>query len=108
LIVKQAFFGMNVREISPGTKGTLPHYIGAALAMTLATIWIIVAFHSQYVLPKGYSFFKRLFWPVLLLLRWLGWIKLDDEEERRTKAGDYDEMIDGDTRYPALRHTNPH
>ncbi|KAJ3552828.1 hypothetical protein NP233_g12785 [Leucocoprinus birnbaumii] len=82
-----AVFGMNVKEISPDTQGTLPHYVGAALAMTLATIWIIIAFQSQYLLPEGYSIYKRFAWPLLLLLRWIGFIKLDpsQKENKATK-----------------------
>ncbi|KAJ3552829.1 hypothetical protein NP233_g12784 [Leucocoprinus birnbaumii] len=66
-----AVFGMNVQEIVPQTKETLGRYIGVALALTLVTIWIIIAFQSQYLLPKDYSFFKRLGWPVLLAIQWI-------------------------------------
>ncbi|KAJ3563226.1 hypothetical protein NP233_g9074 [Leucocoprinus birnbaumii] len=67
----KAVFGMNVQEIVPQTNETLGRYIGVALALTLVTIWIIIAFQSQYLLPKDYSFFKRLGWPVLLAIQWI-------------------------------------
>lgn len=79
---------MNVKEISPDTQGTLPHYIGAAIGMTIATIWIIVAFQSQYLLPKGYPFIMRLAWPLLLALKFLGLIKLGEEkDDKKFKKG---------------------
>ncbi|KAF9011850.1 hypothetical protein BDQ17DRAFT_1405449 [Cyathus striatus] len=67
-----AVFGMNVKEISPNTKGTLPHYIGTAISLTIVTIWIIIAFQSRYIFPERVTFWKRLGWPVLLFLRFLG------------------------------------
>ncbi|KAF9444896.1 hypothetical protein P691DRAFT_806548 [Macrolepiota fuliginosa MF-IS2] len=76
-----AVFGMNVREINPTSFGTLPHYAGAAIAMTAATIWIIIAFQSQHLLPNNFTFLMRLGWPVLLILKWLGWIKLDADDD---------------------------
>ncbi|KAJ7176479.1 hypothetical protein C8R46DRAFT_889831 [Mycena filopes] len=40
-------FGMNVKEITPGTRGTLAHYIAFALPMTAITIWVIMAFQYR-------------------------------------------------------------
>ncbi|KAJ7243011.1 hypothetical protein C8J57DRAFT_1192045 [Mycena rebaudengoi] len=37
-------FGMNVQEITPGTRGTLLYYIAFALPLTAVTIWIIMVF----------------------------------------------------------------
>lgn len=84
-----AVFGMNVKEISPDTSGTLPHYVGAALAMTLATIWIIIAFQSRYLLPQDYSIFQRLGWPILLLLEWIGRVKLDTKKRDNISGEQY-------------------
>jgi hypothetical protein len=78
---------MNVKEISPDTHGTLRHYFGTALALTLATIWIIVAFQSQYLLPENHGFLKRLGWPVLLIGKQIGWMKFEDEAGKGEKAG---------------------
>ncbi|KAF4612869.1 hypothetical protein D9613_011170 [Agrocybe pediades] len=66
-----AVFGMNVTEIVPDTLGTLAHYFAAAIPLTFATIWIIIAFHSRHTFPQ-YSFWKRLYWPYFLILRLFG------------------------------------
>jgi hypothetical protein len=59
---------MNVGEISPSTNGSLWQYLALAIPLTLLTAWLIVAFQSKYVFPKGTSFMKRLAWPVYLVL----------------------------------------
>jgi Mg2+ and Co2+ transporter CorA len=61
-------FGMNVNEITPLTNGSLWQYLALAIPLTLLTAWLIVAFQSKYVFPKGTSFMKRLAWPVYLVL----------------------------------------
>jgi hypothetical protein len=61
---------MNTKEINPGTNGTLPYYVALAAPLTILTIWIIIAFQSEYLLP-GKSFSQRLAWPVLLVHKWL-------------------------------------
>ncbi|KAF8997735.1 hypothetical protein BDQ17DRAFT_1544282 [Cyathus striatus] len=58
-------FGMNVKEITDDARATLGHYISAAIPMTIATVWIIIAFHSKHVVEK--PFWQRLGWPYLLL-----------------------------------------
>lgn len=55
---------MNVDEISPGTKGTLPHFFAIALTMTFVTIWIVVAFQSTYFYKPGTPLIRRLVWPI--------------------------------------------
>ena len=62
---------MNVIEINPqnGTANTnLGQYVALALPLTLATIWIIIAFQSKHIFPQGQgtSFIKRLGWPFLI------------------------------------------
>jgi len=42
-LIFQAVFGMNIKELNPGTLGTLPHYVGTAIAFTAVAIWAIVA-----------------------------------------------------------------
>ena len=59
---------MNVSEITPSTNGSLWQYFAVAAPLTLLTAWIIVAFQSKYVFPKGTSFKKRLAWPIYLVL----------------------------------------
>lgn len=79
---------MNVKDFSPDTHGTLPHYFAAAIGLTAATIWIIIAFQSQYLLPSSFSFPMRLAWPILLPMKWLGWTKLETEDEAYHKKKD--------------------
>ncbi|KAF8153211.1 hypothetical protein B0H34DRAFT_722645 [Crassisporium funariophilum] len=67
-----AVFGMNVQEIVPDTNGTLPHYVGTALPLTLATVWVIIAFQSRYIFPENVTFWKRLGWPLFLFMRLFG------------------------------------
>jgi len=87
---------MNIREIAPGTNGTLQHYIGATFALTLPTIWIIMTFQSRYRLPQKYSFFQRLGWPVLLTMKGLGWITPDPEGDHDTyDSANQHDSVDG-------------
>lgn len=72
---------MNVKEINPESLVTLPRYVGVAIGMTVATIWIIIAFQSQYLLPENYTLFMRLGWPILLTLKWLRWNKSDIDDD---------------------------
>ncbi|KAF5350620.1 hypothetical protein D9756_008755 [Leucocoprinus leucothites] len=81
-----AVFGMNVKEIDPSTKETLPRYVGVALGLTLITIWIIIAFQSQYLLPEGYSFLRRLGWPILLPLQRLGFMETKHGNDKAAKS----------------------
>jgi len=67
-----AVFGMNVREISPDTLGSLSHYVETALSLTLLTVWVIIAFQSKYIFPEGVTFMKRLGWPFFLLMKLFG------------------------------------
>lgn len=58
---------MNITEINPGTNGTWLLYLVSMLPMTAATVWIIVAFQSQYMFKEpNVSFWKRLCWPYYL------------------------------------------
>ncbi|KAF8809597.1 hypothetical protein BYT27DRAFT_7187347 [Phlegmacium glaucopus] len=65
-------FGMNIQEIVPGTKGSIAHYVVTTIAFTLVTVWVITAFQSRYIFRTGVTFWKRLGWPVFLLLRLFG------------------------------------
>ncbi|KAF8157287.1 hypothetical protein BJ912DRAFT_1035868 [Pholiota molesta] len=60
-------FGMNVREINPGTIGTLGIYIAISIPLTIITAWVIIAFQSRYIFPENTSFMKRLGWPMYLI-----------------------------------------
>jgi hypothetical protein len=63
-----AIFGMNVIEINPKSKGTLPRYFAAAFPLTIVTVWIIIAFQSKYLFKEKTNFFKRLGWPAYLVI----------------------------------------
>lgn len=63
---------MNVREMVPGTKGTVVHYAVITVALTLTTAWVITAFQSRYIFRPGVTFWQRLGWPVFLILRLFG------------------------------------
>ncbi|KAF9474032.1 hypothetical protein BDN70DRAFT_885294 [Pholiota conissans] len=67
-----AVFGMNIQNLTPGVKGTLAHYVEAALPLTLVTIWVIIASQNRYIFPPGILFWKRLAWPIILLGRIVG------------------------------------
>ncbi|KAJ3563227.1 hypothetical protein NP233_g9075 [Leucocoprinus birnbaumii] len=90
-------FGMNTKEINPGTNGTLPYYVALAAPLTLLTIWIIIAFQSQYLLG-GRPFVQRLAWPALLIQRW--WKRKTVREAKakkvmdRTMRDDYEEGME--------------
>ncbi|KAL0959095.1 hypothetical protein HGRIS_014393 [Hohenbuehelia grisea] len=78
-------FGMNVRELSPDTTGTLPHYFAAAFPMTAVTVWIIIAFQFRSMTHREVnnmdpraarkrqapSMLRGLGWPVILMHRWM-------------------------------------
>ena len=59
---------MNVAEINPGTNGTLPHYFAIAFPFTIVTAWVIIAFQSKHIFKERTTFFRRLGWPIYLLL----------------------------------------
>ena len=65
----QTFFGMNVEELTPNTKGTLIKYFAIALPLTALTAWIVTSFQYKGVLPEGSAAHKRLAWPVYLILK---------------------------------------
>lgn len=60
-----AIFGMNIKEITPNTHGSLPHYFETAIPLTIVTIWIIIAFQSKQHLggPES-SLWVKLWWPI--------------------------------------------
>ncbi|KAF8991947.1 hypothetical protein BDQ17DRAFT_1370148 [Cyathus striatus] len=61
-------FGMNVIEISPDTNETLSHYFATAVPLTIATIWIIIAFQIRNILSEPVTFWKRVGWPIFLVM----------------------------------------
>jgi hypothetical protein len=63
---------MNVQEIVPNTNGTILHYFLTALAFTVLTMWVIIAFQSRYKFRPYVTFWQRLGWPVFFVLRMFG------------------------------------
>ena len=59
---------MNVIEINPDSNGTLPHYFAIAFPFTIVTAWVIIAFQSKHIFKERTTFFRRLGWPIYLLL----------------------------------------
>ena len=62
---------MNVKEIVPGSYGTLQHYFAITCILTAVTIWIIVAFQSRNLL-RNMSVWERIGWPVYLMCHAIG------------------------------------
>ncbi|KAF8892905.1 hypothetical protein BD779DRAFT_1467977 [Infundibulicybe gibba] len=59
-LVFQTVFGMNVREVAPGTNGSLVQYFAVAVPMTIITIWVIrIGFKRSY-----HHIWKFLCWPI--------------------------------------------
>ncbi|KAJ7757026.1 hypothetical protein B0H16DRAFT_1662496 [Mycena metata] len=59
-----AIFGMNIRELSKDTRGSLAHYFATALPLTVLTVWVVMTFQSHHLLGKDTTLWMRLFWPV--------------------------------------------
>ncbi|KAH0834812.1 hypothetical protein J3R83DRAFT_10421 [Lanmaoa asiatica] len=58
-------FGMNVREINPGTLETLAAYIESTVILTVITAWVVIALQSHSSFHPGRrSIVKRIAWPV--------------------------------------------
>ena len=61
---------MNVAEINPqGGKAitNLTQYIALTLPITILTAWVIIAFQTKHIFPKGTSLYKRLGWPIFII-----------------------------------------
>jgi Mg2+ and Co2+ transporter CorA len=61
-------FGMNVREIAPGTLETITRYVWVTLTLTSITTWIVIALQSYSTIHKpGASMWQRAAWPAFFL-----------------------------------------
>ncbi|OJA11295.1 hypothetical protein AZE42_06522 [Rhizopogon vesiculosus] len=60
-------FGMNVREINPGTLGTTVRYTQITIALTALTFYVVVTLqtHTSFH-DRGATMCKRAAWPILL------------------------------------------
>ena len=89
----QGIFGMNVGEINPGTKGTISQYIAVAVPLTIVSIWVIMAFQSKHIFPRGTSFAKRLGWPIFLIPFMMSWRRKPEEKRQQLE---YPQGVDHD------------
>ncbi|KIJ45140.1 hypothetical protein M422DRAFT_46945 [Sphaerobolus stellatus SS14] len=59
-------FGMNVKEINQGAKGSLPHYFETAIPLTIVTAWVIIAFQRRWSQRQDTTYvplWRRFMWP---------------------------------------------
>lgn len=76
---------MNVSEINPGTNGTLTKYFATAFPLTIITAWVVTAFQSDAIFPEGANVFKRMIWPVFLVIQM---VKNNWKSRTKTKEPD--------------------
>jgi len=63
---------MNVAEINPGSLQTLTHYVETTVALTIFTVYIVVALQSHSTIHNpGSSLLQRVAWPILFSKRWI-------------------------------------
>ncbi|KAG1807461.1 uncharacterized protein BJ212DRAFT_1303431 [Suillus subaureus] len=63
-------FGMNVREINPGSLETIAHYVLVSLLLTFVTTWIVIAFQPYSTIHKpGAGMWRRAAWPAFVFSR---------------------------------------
>jgi Mg2+ and Co2+ transporter CorA len=61
-------FGMNVREINPGSLETIARYVWVSLLLTFVTTWIVIALQPYSTIHKpGVSMWRRAAWPAFVL-----------------------------------------
>ncbi|KAG1773588.1 hypothetical protein EV702DRAFT_1032842 [Suillus placidus] len=63
-----SLFGMNVREINPGTLETMTRYVWVTLLLTVVTTWIVITLQPYSTIHKsGVSMWRRAAWPAFFL-----------------------------------------
>ncbi len=77
---------MNVRELSNGTNGTLPHYFEVAAPLTFLTVWVVMASRANTSLILEPHFGCALCGPWMLFKQ--VFMKPDKERERG-EGGEY-------------------
>ncbi|KAJ7474461.1 hypothetical protein B0H11DRAFT_2282291 [Mycena galericulata] len=74
-----SIFGMNVKEISPGTHGTIPYFLILTGLLTALTIWIIMTFQyrrrnsANPIHDDDHTYnprWSRFSWPLVALRNW--------------------------------------
>ena len=67
LIFRQAIFGMNVHQFAGNNVvASLAHYFAVAIPLTIATVWVIVAFQVHHIDARLKTWTDRLLWPIML------------------------------------------
>ncbi|KAG2159248.1 uncharacterized protein EDB93DRAFT_1324706 [Suillus bovinus] len=63
-------FGMNVREINPGSLESIKRYVWVSFLLTLVTTWVVVAVQPYTKIHEdGAGVWRRAAWPVFFLSR---------------------------------------
>ncbi|KAJ7512343.1 hypothetical protein B0H11DRAFT_478791 [Mycena galericulata] len=74
-----SIFGMNVKEITPGTHGTIPYFLILTGLLTALTIWIIMTFQyrrrnsANPIHDDDHTYnprWSRFSWPLVALRNW--------------------------------------
>jgi hypothetical protein len=66
-------FGVNVQEVNPQGAETWTHFVIGSVALTVPTLWILVALQCRYIFGEDdMSFWKHLCWPYYLVLYFFG------------------------------------
>lgn len=61
-------FGMNVREINPGSLESITRYVWVSFLLTFVTTWIVIAVQPYSTIHKpGASLWRRAIWPALYI-----------------------------------------
>ncbi|KAG1802136.1 uncharacterized protein HD556DRAFT_1304314 [Suillus plorans] len=61
-------FGMNVREINPGSLESITRYVWVAFLLTFLTTWIVIAVQPYSTIHnRGASLWRRAMWPAFYL-----------------------------------------
>ncbi|KAG1811017.1 hypothetical protein EV424DRAFT_1542734 [Suillus variegatus] len=61
-------FGMNVREINPGSLESITRYVWVSFLLTFVTTWIVIAVQPYSTIHKpGAGLWRRAIWPALYI-----------------------------------------
>jgi hypothetical protein len=71
---------MNIKDFDSQSFAPLEKYLIIAFTLTVATIWIVIAFQSE-----DKKIFERLAWPIFLPMRKIGLLK-----KKKKRQDNYD------------------
>lgn len=73
-------FGVNVQAINPQALETGTHLVIGSVALTVPTLWVLVALQCRYMFGEDdMSFWKQLCWPYYLVLYLFGRRRVTNE-----------------------------